>query len=524
MLVEVIVKRRKSYQVMDPVSATASIIALIDSTYCLVEFLSDFKDGGKERMKLLAEVSNMACTLDSLREKLDQNLPTAGFLTLTKSGGPLDQCTSIVATLTKELASKDAIAGRTVQRLRWSFKKEDVYHAVEQLHRIQVTITQQITLAVTEQIQHDSATARQILDDQEEQRIRNWLSPLNFVAQQKAVYESHCPGTGARFLQSKQFDTWKRSPKSILWCRGAPGAGKTYLSSIIVHELQKTGQAEGDIVLVAYCRYNDPECQDLANIVGDLLKQCLKGRPAPDSLAELFRMHCSTDTRPTYETLLSILSDQLQSYRKCYIVIDALDELANPTDRSLLVASLRAFRASSIAAGKWNASGQQPPQNALTPSVQVLSYLMILSRDLEDIEAMAPIHCCDCCTTRLPPLCSHCEDCLLGYLSSDYLYNCQSCALPYGTLNGGYDVCQSCYDAGARCPEETHPEMIRRANNILFDVSADEEDLEQYLQRRVETDPSLKALLKKRDGLRNWVFDSVVSSSGPMFVIRTISS
>jgi hypothetical protein len=66
MLVEVIVKCRKSYQVMDPVSATASIIALIDSTYCLVEFLSDFKDGGKERMKLLAEVSNMACTLDSL--------------------------------------------------------------------------------------------------------------------------------------------------------------------------------------------------------------------------------------------------------------------------------------------------------------------------------------------------------------------------------------------------------------------------------------------------------------------------
>jgi hypothetical protein len=57
-----------------------------------------------------------------------------------------------VATLTKELASKDAIAGRTVQRLRWSFKKEDVYHAVEQLHRIQVTIAQQITLAVTEQI------------------------------------------------------------------------------------------------------------------------------------------------------------------------------------------------------------------------------------------------------------------------------------------------------------------------------------------------------------------------------------
>jgi hypothetical protein len=272
-------------------------------------------------------------------------------------------------------------------------------------------------------------------------------------------------------------------------------------------------------------RYNDPECQDLANIVGDLLKQCLKGRPTPDNLAKLFRTHCSTDTRPTYETLLSILFDQLQSYRKCYIVIDALDELANPADRSLLVASLRAFQANSIVGDNWNASRRQPPQNTITPSVQAASYLMILSRGLEDIEAaMAPIHCCDCCCRPgLPPPYSHCGDYLLGYLNFDYLYNCQSCALPYGTFSGGYDICQSCYDAGARCPEETHPEMIRRANNVLFDVFADEEELQQYLQWRVETDSSLKALLKKKDGLQNRVFDSVVSNSGPMFVSRTIS-
>ena len=51
---------------MDPVSATASIISLIDATYRVVEFLSDLKDGGKERVKLLAEVSYMWCTLDSL--------------------------------------------------------------------------------------------------------------------------------------------------------------------------------------------------------------------------------------------------------------------------------------------------------------------------------------------------------------------------------------------------------------------------------------------------------------------------
>jgi Cdc6-like AAA superfamily ATPase len=380
---------------MDPIGASASLVALIDATFLVVEYLSDLKDGGKERVKLLAEVSYMWCTLDGLKEKLDPNAQHRGLLTLDKPGGPLDQCRSIVSALTKELTSKDTITGRIVQRLRWSFKKEDVHLAVEQLHRIQVTIAQQITLAVTEQIQHDSATARQILDDQQEQRIRNWLSPLNFVAQQKAIYENHCSGTGAQFLQSKQLDVWRKNPGSTMWCRGPPGAGKTYLSSIIVHELQEDSQAEYDIGLVVYCRYDDPDCQDLANIVGDLLKQCLKDRQVPDALVELFRTNSPTDTRPTFEALLPILFEQLKTYRKCYIVIDALDELANSNDRSLLVAALRRFQTTD---GTREAASLESPRGSSTYSDQVALSLIIMSRDLEDISAVVEVdHYCDCC-------------------------------------------------------------------------------------------------------------------------------
>src|SRR5947209_7958441 len=144
--------------------------------------------------------------------------------------------------------------------------------AVEKLHRTQAAVAQQITLAMTEQIQYDNATACGLLYDQHEQRIRNWLSPLNFVAQQAAIYENHCSGTGAQFLQSTQFNTRRKSSKSIMWCRGPPGAGKTYLASLIVHELQQGSRAELYVVLVVYCRYDDPNYQSIANIVGDLLK------------------------------------------------------------------------------------------------------------------------------------------------------------------------------------------------------------------------------------------------------------
>ena len=453
-----------------------------------------------------------------MKDKLDQTPLPQGLLNLIKAGGPLDQCRSIVAALTTELMSKENMAGRIVQRLRWPFRKEDVHQAVEQLHRIQSTIAQQITLAVTEHIQLDSAAARQILDDQQEQRIKDWLSPLNFVAQQKAIYESHCSGTGTRFLQSRQFDAWKKSPTSIIWCVGSPGAGKTYLSSIIINELQENCQAGLDIVLVVYCRYDDPECQNLANIVGDLLKQCLKGRQAPDNLVELFRTHCSTNTRPTCEVLLPVLFGQIQSYRRCYIVIDALDELANPNDRSLLVTMLRSFQATD---GAKEVASQPSRQDVTNHSIEVTTSLIVMSRDLEDIEAaLEPINFCDCCVGAMLEQCSHCEDCedcTPGYFSGwEYLYNCQSCALPHGTIPGGFDACQKCYDAGIRCPEEEHPTMTRRLNHFKYSVSADEQDIRRYFQWRIENDSSLKILVTKKDGLQDDVLAAVVHGSGFM--------
>jgi hypothetical protein len=462
---------------MDPVGAAASIIGLIEGTYRLVDFLSDLKDGGKERMKLLAEVSYMACTLDNLKEKLDQNCPQQGLLTLVKAGGPLDQCRSIVVTLTKELTLKAGIGGRVAQRLSWSFKKEDVHMAVEKLHRIQTTVAQQITLAMTEQIQYDSATAHELLHDQHEQRIRNWLSPLNFVAQQTAIYENHCSGTGARFLQSAQFDAWRKSSKSIMWCKGPPGAGKTYLASLIVHELQQGSRAELDIVLVVYCRYDDPNCQSIANIVGDLLKQCLKGRRVPDSLAQLFRTHSQADTRPTYEALLPLLYEQLESYRKCYIIIDALDELADPGDRSLLVTALRPLPATG---GTGGFASQRFRRNSINRSAQVATSLIVMSRDLEDIKAaVEPIDDCNC---------------------------------RVGTALGQCSLC------------EGHPGIGGRVNSFVYDVSADQEEMRRYIEWRIENDISLRILVKKKDGLLDHVLDAVLHSAGSMLVPPVIRS
>jgi hypothetical protein len=247
-----------------------------------------------------------------------------------------------------------------------------------------------------------------------------------------------------------------------------------------------------------------------------LLKQCLKGRQVPDALVELFRTHSSTDTRPTCDALLAILFEQLESYRKCYIIIDALDELANPNDRSSLVAALRPFQATD---GTREAAYLKSPCDSSTRSENVTLSLIIMSRELEDISNAVIAHCCDCCVGTMLVPCNHCEDCVPGFpFAWDYLYNCQSCALPHGTISGGFDACKTCYDAGVRCPEQAHPVMNLRVNNFLYEVSADEEDMRRYLQWRIEKDNSLAVLVKKKDGLQDHVLDAVVRGSGSMLV------
>jgi hypothetical protein len=58
---------------MEPLSLAVSILPLIDASYSLCKFLSDVKDGGKERMKLLNEVANLCCTLEKLKERLNES-------------------------------------------------------------------------------------------------------------------------------------------------------------------------------------------------------------------------------------------------------------------------------------------------------------------------------------------------------------------------------------------------------------------------------------------------------------------
>ena len=66
----------------------------------------------------------------------------------------------------------------------------------------------------------------------EKRQVLEWLSPLASRERHQAVRDSRVEGVGDWLLRNQSFSTWRVSEdrmKSILFCYGYPGVGKTYI-------------------------------------------------------------------------------------------------------------------------------------------------------------------------------------------------------------------------------------------------------------------------------------------------------
>ena len=67
----------------------------------------------------------------------------------------------------------------------------------------------------------------------EDAKIMHWLSPLEPNKRHQGVRTDRFDGVGEWFLQTGEFREWSengdRVEKTVLFCSGNPGVGKTYL-------------------------------------------------------------------------------------------------------------------------------------------------------------------------------------------------------------------------------------------------------------------------------------------------------
>ncbi|KAL4963059.1 ankyrin repeat-containing domain protein [Aspergillus stella-maris] len=179
----------------------------------------------------------------------------------------------------------------------------------------------------------------QAQDENHRREILSWLSPNTHDAKQADLFGRVQPGTGGWLLESDEYRRWddqshdgdqtvdmkKESDLRTLFCTGLPGSGKTFLSSIVVNELQRSG----DPLAFFYCNFR--EKTNLDEILGILLRQLVQQQAVlPSALETLYEQHVELRTRLSVDECLTLLDYLITVAPRTFIVLDALDECQLP--------------------------------------------------------------------------------------------------------------------------------------------------------------------------------------------------
>lgn len=151
---------------------------------------------------------------------------------------------------------------------------------------------------------------------------------MDYATQQSDLISKRQEGTGEWLLGSDEFRQWLDEEKQTLFCPGMPGAGKTILTSIIVHYLHSQFHNHSTVgIAYLYCNFRRQHEQKLNDLLLSLLKQLVQEQPyLSRNVEDLYDRHKPKRTRPASEEIIAVLSIVTASYSRTYIVIDALDE------------------------------------------------------------------------------------------------------------------------------------------------------------------------------------------------------
>ncbi|KAH7061025.1 ankyrin repeat domain-containing protein [Paraphoma chrysanthemicola] len=348
---------------MDPLSATASIISILQLSSKVLGYLNDVKDASKDRAKCAIEASHLNSLLTALRFRLEEGDSNTPWYTavraLATENGPLDQFKLAL----EQLQSKITGGGKS-NAFMWKFKKEEVVSILGRIERLKtlVEVAMQmdhfklsqaikecgdVTLSNTETIKDDTSFIRHEANLAQHSKLMAWISPIDFPAQQSDFIGRRQHGTGQWFLDATEVAQWLPQPRGTLFCPGIPGAGKTMIAAIAVDHLLKTTQSSSVGVAYVYCNYNAQEEQDTTNLLAAILKQLVQARLSlMEPVEQLHKQHAMRRTRPSVDEIFAVLQSVLAKFSAVYVIVDALDECRDGDGtRRLFLAKLRDLQA-----------------------------------------------------------------------------------------------------------------------------------------------------------------------------------
>ena len=122
----------------DPLSITASVIAVLQLSGTVLTYLSAVKGASEDRQRLLIEVGAVRGLLDSLKVVLDASQLEDAFKDIKRllvtPNGPLDLFRTVLQRLEARLVPV-AGAAKVWKALRWPFDKAEVSDLLSSLER-----------------------------------------------------------------------------------------------------------------------------------------------------------------------------------------------------------------------------------------------------------------------------------------------------------------------------------------------------------------------------------------------------
>ena len=459
---------------MDPLSLSVTLIALLQATTSVVKYIRDIKDGKEEREVLITEMSRLLQLLDKLKKELDEAEEEdpwfESYMTLTGPNNTFEKLQQLVSKLDKELQPQSQFR-RLGQKFSWPLSKSRVKETLESIGRYSADIEHVLSRGhfdLSKATYSDVRTLGERVGEREAQEtfdaVVSWLSPLRSEARQSELVCS-AVAAGKWLFESSEFQGWIEGQCRTLMCSGAPGAGKTMLSSLVIDHLQRTLDVSKTPILYLYLTHKESREQSLTNLIGSLLKQLVqhKGQPVSKTVQDIYMDGKKKEMGPTVEKIYGLFKEELTASSKVYIIVDALDESAEDTRKDLI-------------------------DHLLKTSAKHTS-LLWTARSLGDMVGFRSVYCNLC-----------------GFLCGD----CSEAA-----------EYQDCLEHHELCSQPGYQATAEHAS-VRISIMAQEEDIRTYIDKRIKESNRLYKVCQKDRSLATKITNAIVDSTQGIFLIARL--
>jgi hypothetical protein len=361
---------------MDPLSITASTIAIIQISSDIVAYINGTTGATKERKRLRDEIRSCEFILQRLGDQVsdaeDGNTWSATIKALQGPDAPLGRLRDALAVVKAKLEPKKGLKN-AFSSLKWPFDEKEINKIISTIEHeknlLDLALTNDSGKLVQEiqktskenkrqlaglidsvnksldeneshfaELKDEQASLREGLDRlynhqdnreaaEELKAILDWLTPVDYAPQQSDFINRRQAGTGQWLLDSGEYQAWLKTSKQTLFCRGIPGAGKTIITAIVIDNLYKQFQNNSSIgIAYLYCNFRQDK-QKAQDLLESLLKQLIQERSSlPHIVKDLHDRHKSQRARASFDEISGALQSAVNLYSRVFIIIDALDE------------------------------------------------------------------------------------------------------------------------------------------------------------------------------------------------------